>query len=45
MEITQLQMVEKAINDILSLQLNSCSIIKENRCKNWHIFIKNAMNV
>ena len=32
-EITQLQMIENAINDLLSLQLDRFSITEENRSK------------
>ena len=43
-EITQLQMIQYAINDLLSLQLNRFSITEENRSKNWHICINDALN-
>ena len=42
-EITQLQMIENAINDLLTLQLNRFSITEENQSKNGHICIHNAL--
>ena len=40
LEITHLQMIANEINDLLSLQLNRCSITEENRYKNQHMYIK-----
>ena len=32
------------IDDLLILRLNICSFTEENRCKNWNILLKIAIN-
>lgn len=37
-EMTQLQMITYAINDLSSLQLNCYNVTEGNRCKIWHTY-------
>ena len=40
-ENTRLQMIANARNDLVSLQLNRCTITEGSRCKNWQMYNSN----